>query len=168
MFERKGAKMRQIQISDQKNADKTKDIFMNAFNAKLPKRVERSLSLPATYTSNAPRINLGEATECFIHGFFNASISLSRTTLEQALKHKLNIDEKEIVSMNCLIKLATAQKLLNNNLEKEAIKIQKWGNIYIHDKKKKDIENYEQESRSKEVLLSVKKIIETLYPHEGD
>ncbi len=160
--------MKQVQISNQKDADKINNILINEFNAKISKMVERSLSLPITYASNAPQVNLGEATKCFIYGFFNAAISLSRTTLEQALKHKLNIDKKEIVDMSCLIKLATAQKLFDDDLKSEAIKVQKWGNVYIHDTRKKALENYKQESRSKEVLLSVKKIIETLYPYEND
>ena len=61
--------------------NKIKRIVVNEFNSRVDKMVERSLELPTTYTSNAPRLNLGEATECFIHGFFNASIALSRTTL---------------------------------------------------------------------------------------
>lgn len=142
---------------------KQKRHFINAFNAELPKIVERSLSLPITYTSNACPINLGEATQCYNHGYFNASISLSRTTLEQALKHKLNIDKKEFIGMNRLIELATTQKLLDDKLKGEAIKVQKWGNVYIHDLEKKDQQNYKQENRSKKVLLAVKKIIKTLY-----
>lgn len=143
--------------------EKLRKIFIDEFNVKLEKMVERSLELSTTYTKNAPYIYLGEATECFINGFFNASIALSRATLEQVLKHKLNINKSEIIDLTCLIKLATSQQLLSNNLKSNAIKIQKWGNIYIHDTGKKDVNYQKQKRRSKEVLLALKKTIEELY-----
>lgn len=159
--------MARIQVSDNCDPVKIKKIFTHEFNARVNKMVRRSLELPTSYTSNAPQVYLGEATECFIHGFFNASIALSRATLEQILKYKLNIDKREIVDLSCLIKLATAQKLLSDEPKSIAIKVQKWGNAYIHDTAKKDPEYKKQKNRSKEVLLSVKKIIETLYPYRG-
>lgn len=155
-----------MQVSNNRDLVKTKKIFTDEFNAGVDKMVKRSLELPTTYTSSAPYFYLGEATECFIHAYFNASIALSRATLEQSLKHKLGINKSEIIDLTCLIKLANAQKLLDHNFRSEAIKVQKWGNTYIHDTKKKDSELKKQQNRAKEVLLSVKKIIETLYPYE--
>jgi len=160
--------MAKIKVLDIRDPIKIKKIYTNEFNARVDKMVKRSLELPTSYTSNAPQSHLGEATECFIHGFFNASIALSRTTLEQVLKNKLNIDKSEIIDLTCLITLATAQKLLSDELKSSAIKVQKWGNAYVHDTTKKDPEYTKQKSRSKEVLLSVKKIIETLYPCRSD
>lgn len=156
-------KMTKIQVADNRDPIKIKKIFTDEFNATVDKLVKRSLELPTTYTSNAPYFYLGEATECFIHAYFNASIALSRATLEQSLKHKLGVNKSEVIDLTCLIKLASAQKLLNHNLRNEAIKVQKWGNTYIHDTKKKDSELKKQQNRAKEVLLSVKKIIGTLY-----
>ncbi len=156
--------MKQAKIQDYRDKQKIKKIFVNAFNADLDNMVERSLELPTSFTSKAPHVDLGEATQCFNRGFFNASVALSRATLEQVLKNKLSINEREVVDLSCLIKLATAQKVLKNNLKSEAIKIQKWGNAYIHNTKKKDTKYTQQKNRSKEVLLSIKKIIEALYP----
>lgn len=153
-----------MQVSDNHDQVKIKKIFTDEFIAEVDKMVKRSLELPTTYTSNAPFFYLGEATECFIHAYFNASIALSRATLEQSLKHKLGVNKSEIIDLTCLIKLVNAQKLLDHNLRNEAIKVQRWGNTYIHDTKKKDSELKKQKNRAKEVLLSVKKIIETLYP----
>ena len=153
-----------IQVSDNRDPVKIKKIFTDEFNARVDKMVERSLELPTTHTFNAPHLNLSESTECLIHGYFDASIALSRTTLEQALKHKLNIQKDEIVGLGCLIKLVTAQGLLGVNLRTEAINVQKVGNSYIHDTKKKDTEHEKQKKRTKEVLLSVKRIVEKLYP----
>ena len=155
--------MKHKRISDCRDPDKIKRIFTEDFNARVDKMVERSLELTPSYTLNAPSLNLGEATECFIHGYFGASIALSRTTLEQTLKHKLNIRKDEIVSLDCLIKLVTAQCLLDINLRTKAMNVQRCGNTYIHDTKKKDTEHEKQKKRAKEVLLSVKRIVEKLY-----
>lgn len=160
--------MAAMQVSDNRDPVKIKKIFTDEFNSGVDKMVKRSLELPTTYTSNAPYFYLGEATECFIHAYFNASIALSRATLEQSLKHKLGANKSEIIDLTCLIKLANVQKMLDHNLRNEAIKVQKWGNKYIHDTKKKDSELTKQQYRAKEVLLSVKKIIETLYPYESE
>lgn len=157
-------KKRQIKISDNRDPQKIKKIYTDEFNARVDLFVKRSLELPTSFIANAPFTNLGEATECFIHGFFNASIALSRTTLEQALKHKLSLNEAEIISLECLIKLGTSQELLTKELRSEAMKIQKWGNAYMHGTKRKDIQYKQQKDRSKEVLLSLKKIIEAFYP----
>lgn len=157
-----------MKISDNRNLVEIKKIFTDEFNAGVDKMVKRSLKLPTTYTSNVPYFYLGEATECFIHAYFNASIALSRATLEQSLKHRLGVNKSEIIDMTCLIKLADAQKLLDQNLINEAIKVQKWGNTYIHDTKKKDPELKKQQDRAREVLLSVKKIIGKLYPYESE
>lgn len=155
--------MTKKQTINDKNSEKLKKIYVNEFNAELNKMAKRALELPVSYTKNAPQVYLGEATQCFIHGFFNASIALSRATLEQILRHRLGVKKDETINLTCLIKLATAQKLLNSDLRSEAKKIQKWGNVYIHDTQRKDSEYKKIKNRSKEVLLSLKKIIEKLY-----
>lgn len=152
------------EITGYNDFEKTRKIFADELNDKLDAMVERALELPVSYTSNAPQVYLGEATKCFIHGFFGASIALSRATLEQLLRDKLGVSEDEAVDLRCLIKIAAAKGLLDNNLEGKATSVRKWGNRYIHDTKKKDLKYTERKKRSKDVLLAVKMIIETLYP----
>jgi len=150
-------------VNDQKY-EKLKKTYINEFNAQLPKMVERALEIPISYTENTPlQLCLGEATQCFICGFFDASIVLSRATLEQILKHRLGIEKSETVKLDYLIKLATVRKLLSNDLRSKAIKIQKWGNIYIHSVDKKDIRHHIKKNRAKEVLLALKEIVVVLY-----
>ena len=140
-----------------------KRIYVNEFNHQLGILVKRALSLPVSYTLNAPANYLGEATQAYIHGFSNASIALSRATLEQLLKHRLATPKNKVVDLDNLIIEAATKGLLDINYKSSATKIRKWGNVYIHDLQKKDPKKSEQEKRAKEVLLAVKKIIELLY-----
>jgi len=143
--------------------EQTEKIFRNEFNAKVAGMVKRSHSLPISYTLNAPSNLLGDATECFINGFYNASIALSRATLEQLLKHRLATPKNKVVDLDDLIIEAATKGLRDINYKSSATKIRKWGNVYIHDLQKRDLKKSEQEKRAKEVLLAVKKIIELLY-----
>lgn len=145
------------------NPEDIRNIYMNEFNHRVDKMVKRSLSLPVSYTFNAPDCSLGEATEAFIHGLYNASIALSRVTLEQLLKSKLKIPKNTYTDLDDLIIEAATKGLLDQNYKSAATKIRKWGNVYLHDLSKKDTNKTDQEKRAKEVLLAVKKIIELLY-----
>ena len=79
--------MAKIKVLDIRDPIKIKKIYTNEFNARVDKMVKRSLELPTSYTSNAPQSHLGEATECFIHGFFNASIAIDLLSLSRLIKN---------------------------------------------------------------------------------
>lgn len=148
-------------ISD--NPEDIRKIYLNEFNQRLDKMIKRSLSLPVSYTLNAPENYLGEATEAYIHGLYNSSIALSRATLEQLLKSTLKIPKSTFTDLDDLIREAATGGFLDLNYKSAATKIRKWGNVYLHDLTRKDVNKSEQEKRAKEILLSVKKIIELLY-----
>lgn len=149
------------------NPENIRHIYFNEFNHRVDKMVKRSLSLPVSYTLNAPDCYLGEATVAYIHGLYNASIALSRATLEQLLKNKLEIPKNTYTDLDDLIIEAAAKGFLDQNYKSAATKIRKWGNIYLHDLSKKDTNKINQEKRAKEVLLAVKKIIELLYKKQS-
>lgn len=149
---------------DCRDSKKIKQIFTNEFNAKVDKMVDRSRELTTTFTKNAPSMYLGEATECFIYGFFNAAIALVRATLEQILRDKLGIKPDEDRKLSDLIDMTYDKKIIDTNLRSKAIKIRKWGNRYLHPSSKRDLSHSKQKRRAKEVLVALKEIIENLYP----
>lgn len=152
---------------DCRDPKKIKQIFTNEFNTKVDKMVGRSCELTTTFTKNAPSMYLGEATECFIHGFFNAVIALVRATLEQILRDKLCVKPDEDHKLSDLINTAYSKKIIDTNLRSKAIKIRKWGNRYLHPSSKRDLSYSKQKRRVKEVLVALKEMVEYLYAPEG-
>jgi hypothetical protein len=71
------------------------ELYTRDFLSKAKKVVERTMLLTAMTPKATPdrgvNLYLREATRCFIFGFWDSSVALSRATLELALKHGLRI-----------------------------------------------------------------------------
>jgi hypothetical protein len=73
------------------------EFYTRDFLGKARKMVERTTKLAAMIPRKTPgvgvNIYLREATRCYIAGFWESSVALSRSTLEIALKHRLKEEE---------------------------------------------------------------------------
>ncbi|MGA2263711.1 MAG: DUF4145 domain-containing protein [Acidobacteriota bacterium] len=105
---------------------------------RIPKMVRRTLRLSTMPRSDKPpsretNLYLREATRSYVFGFWQASIALSRTAVEAALKEK--VDRHFVSACDSLIKLISAAektRVLDHAASEMAYQVAKHGNEVLH------------------------------------
>jgi len=139
------------------------DFFARRQIEELPGIVRRFLELQEALVGRIPSkpvsINLREATRCFIHGFFQASIGLSRTALEAGLDEYLSGGPDSPLKSNLAdkIKWAEQTKLLSSKKASLAHSVRITARDVLHGSKIAD------KGKAFEVLFYAREFLKELY-----
>jgi hypothetical protein len=115
------------------------DYYTRALLKQVPKIVHRALKIEPVFTQDPPRgpaqTYLSEATRTYLLGFFQASVALSRSALEEGLRDSLHAhlsNAFQTDELSEMIRLAGFTVLRNPDLLQFAHDIRKKGNEVLH------------------------------------
>jgi hypothetical protein len=134
-------------------------LYVREVVSAVPGYVSRTLQLSGLEAGCKPddMVNkyLAEAVRTYVFGFPLASIAISRTVLEQAVRECM-IGQPEGASLSTWIEQVAEERGLDNSITYMAKSVIKAGNYVIHRKPMKLEEAFD-------VLVKVRTILETLY-----
>jgi hypothetical protein len=116
----------------------TDDFYSRQSVALIPQIVRRFLKLNAVLVGRIPSaevsVYLKEATQCFLHGFFQGSTALSRAAMEAGINELLSRRLGAVPSIDLVEKLRQLErfKLLDPETAREAHEVRKAGGNVLH------------------------------------
>jgi uncharacterized protein DUF4145 len=130
------------------NVERRREILANMFDelytrdflAKAKNVVERTILLtamtPKATPDRAVNLYLREATRCYIFGFWDSSVALSRATLELALKHRLKDKLGRLTptddDLKLLLEVARKTRLIDDAHHGMGDQVRRDGNRVLH------------------------------------
>ncbi len=136
------------------------DCLSRLFLSEIPRMVSRALQLEPMLIKEISQIDensyLREATRCYLYGLFNASVSLSRSALEQAFSNKVPKLLQKVEGDNLLTLIKTAESsILKRRTEvcESAHRVRKTANLIVHGKACKGPEAFRVLKETRDIVL---------------
>jgi len=140
----------------------TDDFYSRQCVSEIPKVVRRFLKLSPVLVGRIPSVEvsvyLREATQCFLHGFFQGSTALSRAAMEAGINELLSRQLGAVPSIDLVEKLRQLErfKLLDSHTAREAHEVRKAGGNVLH-------RSPAPEKLGFEILVKARRVLMKLY-----
>ena len=140
----------------------TDEFYSRQSVSDIPKVVRRFLKLSPVLVGRIPStevsLYLREATQCFLHGFYQGSTALSRAAMEAGINELLSRQLGTAPSIDLVEKLRKLErfKLLDSSTAREAHEVRKAGGSVLH-------RSPAPEKLAFEILLKARHVLMKLY-----
>jgi hypothetical protein len=139
------------------------DFYSRRGVAEVPDIVRRFLKLTPVLVGRIPSAEvstyLREATQCFLHGFFQGSIALSRAALESGINELLLRQLGTVPTIDLVDKLKQLErfKLLDLQTSNDAHSVRKAGGTVLHKSPATEKSAFDSLVKARRVLMSLYK-----------